>query len=43
MAMTFYGISLAAGDLSGDMYRDFALVSLIEFPAMPLTVFFLEK
>jgi len=43
VAMTFYGISLAAGDLSGNMYRDFALVSLIEFPAMPLTVLLLEK
>ena len=41
--MEYFGLSLAAGDLSGNMYRDFALLSLIEFLVMPITVFLLEK
>ena len=41
--MTFYGIALLSGDLGGNMYRDFALTSLVEFPAMVVTIILLEK
>ena len=43
MAMTFYGISLSSGDLTGNMYRDFALMSLTECPATFLAVILLER
>lgn len=36
--MTFYGISLASNDLGGDFYGDFALTSIVEFPANVLVV-----
>ncbi|XP_066923326.1 solute carrier family 22 member 13-like [Clytia hemisphaerica] len=32
--MVYYGISLAVGDFGGSLYRDFALVSVVEIPAM---------
>ncbi len=41
--MVYYGLSLASGDLSGNMYRDFALTSLVELPATILAVPSLEK
>merc|ERR1712013_44045 len=31
-SMIFYALSLAAGDLGGDLYRNFALVSIMECP-----------
>ena len=36
--ITFYGISLASNDLGGDLYGDFALTSIVEFPANVLVV-----
>ncbi len=36
--LTFYGVSLASRDLGGDLYRDFALTSLVEFPANFLVI-----
>eukprot|EP00794_Sanderia_malayensis_P006992 gene6992-7777_t len=41
--LTYYGISLASSDLSGNMYRDFALTSLVEIPSTLLGVPFLER
>ena len=36
--MTFYGVSLASEDLGGNLYRDFILTSLVEFPANVLVI-----
>lgn len=41
--MVYYGLSLAAGDLGGSIYRNFALLSAIEVPALVLTMYFCNK
>ena len=33
ISMVYYGLSLAADDLGGSLYRNYVLVSMIEFPA----------
>ncbi|XP_066928941.1 organic cation transporter protein-like [Clytia hemisphaerica] len=41
--MAYYGISLAANDFGGDLYRDYVLVSIIEFPAALLAIYLCNK
>jgi len=41
--LMFYGLSLAASDLTGKMYRDFALITAVEFPGLIITILSLEK
>ena len=41
--MVYYGISLAASDLGGSLYRDYILVSIVEFPAALLAIDFCER
>eukprot|EP00112_Aurelia_sp_Birch-Aquarium-sp1_P004644 Seg1526.1 transcript_id=Seg1526.1/GoldUCD/mRNA.D3Y31 product="Solute carrier family 22 member 2" protein_id=Seg1526.1/GoldUCD/D3Y31 len=41
--ITFYGVSLSSSDLGGDLYGDFALTSLVEFPANFLVIVLCEK
>ena len=41
--LTYYGISLGSSDLSGNMYRDFALTSVVEAPACMIAPVLLEK
>jgi len=43
VALMFYGLSLAASDLTGKMYRDFALITAVEFPGLIITILSLEK
>ena len=43
VALVFFGVSLASDNLGGDMYRDFALTSVVEIPANILLVFMLNK
>ena len=40
--MVYYGLYLAANDLSGSIYRDFIVLSLIDFPATFLAIFLLQ-
>lgn len=40
IGLVYYGISLAANDLTGSMYRDYILSSLVEFPAAILAIVF---
>lgn len=38
LGLVYYGISLAASDLTGNMHRDYILSSLVEFPAAVLAI-----
>ena len=39
VGLVYYGVSLAAGDLTGNPYRDFILLSTVEFPAAAAAIF----
>ena len=39
----FYGVSFAAGDLGGSMYRDYILASVVDFPAIILAIYLCNK
>ncbi|XP_057314092.1 solute carrier family 22 member 3-like [Hydractinia symbiolongicarpus] len=41
--MVYYGLSLAADDLGGSLYRNYVLFSAIEFPAMVMAIDFCER
>eukprot|EP00794_Sanderia_malayensis_P010680 gene10680-11814_t len=41
--LVYYGVSFAAADLSGNMYRDYILLSLVELPAIILAIYFCQK
>ena len=41
--ITYYGISLASADLSGDLFRDFALISFMEVPANFAVIYFCDR
>ena len=41
--MVYYGLSLAAGDLGGSLYRNFAILSAVEVPALILMVFLCDR
>ena len=39
----YYGVALAADDLGGNMYRDYILASLVEFPAAVGAIYLCNK
>ena len=41
--MVYYGLSLAADDLGGSLYRNYVLVSIIEFPAIVMAIDFCQR
>ena len=41
--LVYYGVALAADDLGGQIYRDYILTSLVEFPAVILAIVLCNK
>ena len=41
--MTFYSLQLAANDLSGDVYKDFIYLSLIQLPGVIINLVMMNK
>jgi len=41
--LVFYGVSFAADDLGGSMYRDYILTSVVDFPAICLAIYLCNK
>ncbi|XP_051838554.1 solute carrier family 22 member 15-like [Antechinus flavipes] len=42
-SLVYYGLTLNAGEHKGNMYLNIALYGLVEVPACPLCVYFIEK
>ncbi|XP_042316019.1 solute carrier family 22 member 15-like [Sceloporus undulatus] len=42
-SLVYYGLTLNAGELGGNLYLNVALSGLVEVPAFPLCMFFIEK
>ncbi|XP_028916798.1 solute carrier family 22 member 15-like isoform X2 [Ornithorhynchus anatinus] len=42
-SLVYYGLTLNAGELKGSLYINIALYGLVEVPAFPLCIFFIEK
>ncbi|KAM4703487.1 solute carrier family 22 member 15-like [Rhinophrynus dorsalis] len=42
-SLVYYGLTLNAGELKGNLYLNVALSGLVEVPAFPLCLFFIEK
>ncbi|XP_061491123.1 solute carrier family 22 member 15-like isoform X4 [Rhineura floridana] len=42
-SLVYYGLTLNAGELGGNLYLNVALSGLVEVPAFPLCIFFIEK
>ncbi|OXB64929.1 hypothetical protein ASZ78_013832 [Callipepla squamata] len=42
-SFVYYGLTLNAGELGGNIYLNVALYGLVEVPAFPLCMFFIEK
>uniref|UniRef100_A0A8C5PLH6 Major facilitator superfamily (MFS) profile domain-containing protein n=1 Tax=Leptobrachium leishanense TaxID=445787 RepID=A0A8C5PLH6_9ANUR len=42
-SLVYYGLTLNAGDLKGNLYVNVALSGLVELPAFPLCLFFIER
>ncbi|XP_054838654.1 solute carrier family 22 member 15-like isoform X3 [Eublepharis macularius] len=42
-SLVYYGLTLNAGELGGNLYLNVALYGLVEIPAFPLCMFFIEK
>ncbi|XP_017681562.1 PREDICTED: solute carrier family 22 member 15-like isoform X2 [Lepidothrix coronata] len=42
-SFVYYGLTLNAGELRGNLYLNVALSGLVEVPAFPLCMFFIEK
>nr|XP_009668675.1 PREDICTED: solute carrier family 22 member 15-like isoform X1 [Struthio camelus australis]XP_009668676.1 PREDICTED: solute carrier family 22 member 15-like isoform X1 [Struthio camelus australis]XP_009668677.1 PREDICTED: solute carrier family 22 member 15-like isoform X1 [Struthio camelus australis] len=42
-SFVYYGLTLNAGELRGNLYLNVALYGLVEVPAFPLCMFFIEK
>ncbi|XP_053306451.1 solute carrier family 22 member 15-like [Spea bombifrons] len=42
-SLVYYGLTLNAGELKGNLYLNVALYGLVEVPAFPLCLFFIEK
>ena len=41
--MTYYGVTMNAGNLGGDFYLNFFLMGLAEIPGCFLPIFFLDR
>ncbi|XP_077350601.1 solute carrier family 22 member 15 isoform X1 [Festucalex cinctus] len=42
-SLVYYGLTLGAGDMSGNRYLNVAMYGLIELPAYPLCVYFMNR
>ncbi|XP_077585167.1 solute carrier family 22 member 15 isoform X2 [Stigmatopora nigra] len=42
-SLVYYGLTLGAGDMSGNRYLNVAMYGLVELPAYPLCVYFMNK
>ncbi|XP_077469039.1 solute carrier family 22 member 15 isoform X2 [Stigmatopora argus] len=42
-SLVYYGLTLGAGDMSGNRYLNVAMSGLVELPAYPLCVYFMNK
>ncbi|XP_057705135.1 solute carrier family 22 member 15 isoform X3 [Corythoichthys intestinalis] len=42
-SLVYYGLTLGAGDMSGNRYLNVAMYGLVELPAYPLCVYFMSK
>ncbi|XP_075697536.1 solute carrier family 22 member 15-like isoform X2 [Rhinoderma darwinii] len=42
-SLVYYGLTLNAGELKGNLYMNVALYGLVEVPAFPLCLFFIQK
>ncbi|XP_044153479.1 solute carrier family 22 member 15-like isoform X2 [Bufo gargarizans] len=42
-SLVYYGLTLNAGELKGNLYFNVAMYGLVEVPAFPLCLFFIEK
>ncbi|XP_069836492.1 solute carrier family 22 member 15-like isoform X1 [Dendropsophus ebraccatus] len=42
-SLVYYGLTLNAGELKGNLYMNVAVYGLVEVPAFPLCLFFIEK
>nr|XP_046257812.1 solute carrier family 22 member 15 [Scatophagus argus] len=42
-SLVYYGLTLGAGDMSGSRYVNVAMYGLVELPAYPLCVYFINK
>ena len=43
MGLVFFGVSFGADDLGGSMYRDYILTTIVDFPAVFLTIYLCNK
>jgi hypothetical protein len=41
--MSYYGVVLNTGNLGGDIYLNFALLALVEYPGKLLNVFLVDR
>ena len=41
--MTYYGVTMYAGNLGGDFYLNFFLLAVVEFPAKAFSITFLDR
>ncbi|XP_061646201.1 solute carrier family 22 member 15 isoform X3 [Phyllopteryx taeniolatus] len=42
-SLVYYGLTLGAGDMSGSRYLNVAMYGLVELPAYPLCIYFMNK
>ena len=43
LGMVYFGVALAAEDLGGELYRDYILQALVEFPAFAVSVYMCNR
>lgn len=42
-SLVYYGLTLGAGDMSGSRYLNVAMYGVVELPAYPLCIYFINK
>lgn len=42
-SLVYYGLTLGAGETSGSRYVNVAMYGLVELPAYPLCIYFINK
>lgn len=42
-SLVYYGLTLSAGDLGGNIYANLALSGLIEIPSYPLCIYLINQ
>ena len=43
VGIAYYGLSIKSADLAGDLYLNFFLVGLVEFPANTVCLLFMDR